>query len=118
MGKRWHSELFSVDAEPGSFGLLAYSCCCRCLAAGDVAKAAGNNYLISCVVAALNCGCYHMALDRFALIEKLGIEDHTTRTGTFCMACFAGPCMLHQELNAIRAAAGPDAVVTESPAMR
>jgi hypothetical protein len=59
-------------------GGCCYIWCCPCCAAGDVATAAGGNYLMSCGVIPFCCGCLTpcwWANDRHELAHKLNVED-------------------------------------------
>jgi len=50
-----------------------FSTFCPPCAAGEIARAAGRDYCLSCCVCALCC-CWHAA-DRAALARRFGIDD-------------------------------------------
>jgi hypothetical protein len=90
-GGPWHSTECDLCAAPGGPGLCLYVVLCQPCAAGDVAHAAGREYLCACLVAPLLAhlahnegfgnmieGCF-WAADRRAFAQKFGISDNIVR---------------------------------------
>lgn len=101
--RSWPSEW--TNCFPGRDGCSTclYVAACPCLAAGDVASAAGRSYLCSCLICPFLipiCVPGHFAQDREALVKRFGIDDR----GMGCLgACFlnwlgCGLCLLCQEV--------------------
>lgn len=61
-----------------------YVMCCPCCAAGDIARAAGRDYCMSCFVIPFCLGfiqpCW-WSYDRQALASRLGLEDPFSGSG-------------------------------------
>lgn len=68
-----------------------YVMCCPCCAAGDIARAAGRDYCMSCFVIPFCLGfiqpCW-WSYDRQALAARLGIEDPFSGSGEFSCVLF------------------------------
>ncbi len=116
----WASGECDMCAEPGGAGLCLYVTFCTPCAAGDVAAAAGRDYLCSCLVGPLLSALSHndaladmlaaclWVADRRALAARLGVADGLD-DGSRCsqaylmFSCGCAPCLLFQQLNTIRA---------------
>ena len=114
----WHSECLDVCAAPGGLPLCIYGFLFPCCAAGDIAVAAGRDYLCSCFIAPLLSHMFHhdtswieacaWYMDRTALAARYGVNDVLDQSGgCFSMAylyfaCGCAPCLLIQELNHVR----------------
>lgn len=110
----WNNTLCDCCGSPGGCGTCCYVWCCTCCAAGDVAKAAGRDYCMSCCIIPGFVGCIAPCWwtgDRQALTQKLNIRDTYGYFTVCCMFC-AGSycclpcCLLTQELNHIKANEG------------
>jgi len=84
--------------------------CCPCCAAGDIAKAAGRDYCMSCCIIPHFVGCIApcwWASDRQALTQRYNIDDKFSWCVACCMFTVGCPCclpccMMAQELNHIK----------------
>ncbi len=100
----WSSGIFDVTAEPGGIKLFAYTCCCSCFAAGDVAVEAEGNFVASCFLPyfvpllglCLRCDSRKKLVQKYAIAEEaspLPVE--------MVKVCCLNPCLLRQELSHI-----------------
>ena len=101
--RSWPAEW--TNCFPGRDGCRTclYVTACPCLAAGDVASAAGRSYCCSCFLCPFLlpiCVPGHFAQDREALVKRFSVDDR----GMGCLgACFlnwlgCGLCLLCQEV--------------------
>ena len=85
-------------------------CCCPCCAAGDIAKAAGRDYCMTCCIIPYFVPCIlpcWWASDRSALVEKYNIRDTYGWCTVCCMfalgnECCLPCCLFAQELNHVK----------------
>lgn len=67
-----------------------YSCFCFSCAAGDVAKAAGNNWCASCCcsfAATFGIGACILCADRVAMQKSYGIQEEPALTAFLLTCC-------------------------------
>ena len=119
-GRPFHSGECDMCAEPGGVPLCCYVTFCTPCAAGDVAQAAGRDYLCSCLIGpALSWLLHDETLanmlasclwvnDRRALVARLGVHDHLDDGSRcsqvyFMYSCGCGNCLLFQALNHLKA---------------
>lgn len=96
----WSSSCVDCCALPGGYRTCAYVVLCPCIAAGDVAKAANRDFLLSCCLTP--CGLW-LAEDRAALADRFGIHDEYHGFASICLfSCGCACCLLCQELNEIQ----------------
>ena len=101
--RSWASTLCEWCAPPGGCSNCLVGSCCPCCAAGEIAKAAGKDYCMSCFIVPSCLPCLApcvWAWDREAFAKKFGIPDESCVMNC-CLFMFCTGCMLCQERNTL-----------------
>lgn len=103
--KKWAHDICSCLDFPGGCGTACFVIFCTPCAAGQVARASGRSYFMSCfcipfVIPFCAPGCY--ASDRDALAKAYGVDDWGWLVSCLLFQTGIGFCMLCQEMNTIK----------------
>lgn len=103
--RQWATSLCDCCGAPMGCGGCCYVMFCSCCAAGDIAKAAGRDYCMSCFIIPFCVGiiapCW-WSYDRQALAQRLNIVDPFSGSACLMFMCGCGSCLMCQELNTVR----------------